>query len=273
MLPTLVDRQLTQGLKSHLESQFPLATPHFAGLWDAFFSADAPVVKGPYLQLSLPFRKVDASASRRFAPAIWAVRTFAATAQVIAVDIPIGLLDHATPGGRECDSLARKLLGPKRSSSVFPPPARSVLECITYADALNANRDSSDHALGISKQCFAILPKIREVDRFMTIELQQTLFEIHPELCFLGMNNGQAISLGKRTPDGLTARKELLIQNGFGAFLSQALSSRIPGAGKDDMLDACAACWTARRIALLTATCIPTTPPLDSHGLRMEMWY
>lgn len=40
-----------------------------------------------------------------------------------------------------------------------------------------------------SKQCFAILPKIREVDRFMTPERQRSVFEIHPELCFLGMNN------------------------------------------------------------------------------------
>ena len=70
MLPTLVDRQLTQGLKSHLESQFPMATPHFAGLWDAFFRGSEQVVKGPYLQLELPFRKAHPSAGRRFAPAI-----------------------------------------------------------------------------------------------------------------------------------------------------------------------------------------------------------
>ena len=209
----------------------------------------------------------------RVVPDIRAVQTFAATAQVIAVDIPIGLLDHAAPGGRECDSLARKILGPKRASSVFPPPVRATLECASYADALKANRDSSAHALGISKQCFAIMPKIREVDRFITPELQQTVFEVHPELCFLGMNNGRSMSLGKSTPEGLAARKDLLIQNGFEAIVSQALSSHIPGAAKDDMLDACATCWTAHRIALGAATCIPATPHLDSRSLRMEMFY
>ena len=209
----------------------------------------------------------------RVAPDFWSVQTFATTAQVITVDIPIGLLDHAIPGGRECDTLARKILGSKRASSVFPPPVRAVLECNTYENALNANRDSSDHALGISKQCFGILPKIREVDRFITPSLQQTVFEIHPELCFSGMNNGHAMSLRKSTQEGIAARMGLLVQNGFGAFLSQALRSRIPGAGKDDILDACAACWTARRIALGVATHIPASPPLDSRGLRMEMWY
>jgi predicted RNase H-like nuclease len=38
--------------------------------------------------------------------------------RVIAVDIPIGLLSAAQPGGRGCDREARKLLG-KRGSSVF----------------------------------------------------------------------------------------------------------------------------------------------------------
>lgn len=209
----------------------------------------------------------------RIVPDIWAVRTFASTAQVIAVDIPIGLLDHAVPGGRACDNLARKMLGPKRASSVFSPPVRAALECAAYADALKANRNSSDSALGISKQCFAIMPKIREVDRFMTPDRQQSVFEVHPELCFLGMNNGLPMSLGKRTPEGMTARKALLFSNGFSDIVTHAINSRIAAVAKDDILDACAACWTARRIALSVATPISGVSPLDSRGLRMEMWY
>jgi predicted RNase H-like nuclease len=108
---------------------------------------------------------------------------------------------------------------------------------------------------------------------FMTPERQQSVFEIHPELCFLGMNNGQPMSSGKRTPEGMTARKELLILNGFAAIVTQALSSRIAGVAKDDTLDACAACWTARRIASGVAAPILAVSPLDSRGLRMEMWY
>src|SRR5450759_4209884 len=59
-------------------------------------------------------------------------------AGVVAVDIPIGLLDAAVPGGRACDLMARALLGPKRASSVFPPPVRAALDCLTYPEALQA---------------------------------------------------------------------------------------------------------------------------------------
>ena len=150
---------------------------------------------------------------------------------------------------------------------------RAALECAVYTDALKANRNSSEHALGISKQCFAILPKIREVDRFMTPDHQRSVVEVHPELCFLGMNSGQPMTLGKRTPSGMAARRDLLDQNGFAAIVTQALGSRIAGVAKDDILDACAACWTARRTAMGIATVLPAVPPLDPRGLRMEMWY
>ena len=91
--------------------------------------------------------------------------------EVIAVDMPIGLLDHAVPGGRECDRLARQLLGPGRASSVFPPPVRSALSNTTFASALAANRASSTKAIGISQQCFGIFPKLLDVDAHMTPEL------------------------------------------------------------------------------------------------------
>jgi predicted RNase H-like nuclease len=106
---------------------------------------------------------------------------------------------------------------------------------------------------------------------FVSPDHQRSVFEVHPELCFLRMNNGQPMSLGKRTPEGMTARKELLIRNGFAAIVTPALGSRIAGVAKDDVLDACAACWTARRIALGVATVLPAVSPLDSRGLRMEM--
>ncbi len=39
---------------------------------------------------------------------------------IITVDAPIGLPEGALPGGRTCDRLARRLLGP-RHGSVFSP--------------------------------------------------------------------------------------------------------------------------------------------------------
>ena len=46
---------------------------------------------------------------------------------IITVDVPIGLPDVTLPGGRTCDRLARRLLGP-RHGSVFSPIGRICLQ-------------------------------------------------------------------------------------------------------------------------------------------------
>ena len=211
--------------------------------------------------------------SRCIAPDFLTVLDKTKGASIVAVDIPIGLLDTAVFGGRACDPLARKRLGGKRASSVFTPPVRAALDCLTYPQALQANRGSSSAGIGISSQCFAILSKIREVDRVMTPELQRKIREIHPELCFFAMNGGCAITQPKRSADGMTLRLALLQKHGFGSLSSEAVQPIPPGVESDDILDACVACWTAERICSGTAVCIPPSPARDSRGLRMEMWY
>src|SRR5688500_12394883 len=54
-------------------------------------------------------------------------------AEVICVDIPIGLLDR--PGQRACDVEARRMLGTGRGPSVFPPPSRRSLAFGDYSQA------------------------------------------------------------------------------------------------------------------------------------------
>lgn len=211
--------------------------------------------------------------SRCIAPDFLTVLDKTRGAGIVAVDIPIGLLDAAVPGGRACDMAARKLLGPKRGSSVFPPPVRAALDCLVYPQALQANRGSSSAGIGISRQCFAILPKIREVDRVITPELQRKIREIHPELCFFALNGGCAITHPKRSAEGKDVRLVLLQKHGFGSLSSEAVQPIPPGVESDDILDACAACWTAERICSGAAVCIPPSPARYSRGLRMEMWY
>ncbi|MDP2887110.1 MAG: DUF429 domain-containing protein [Ignavibacteria bacterium] len=190
---------------------------------------------------------------------------------VICVDIPIGLLDAAVPGGREGDQLARRLLGSK-ASSVFPPPVRSALFGTNYSQANKRNRASSSHQLGISKQAFALFPKLREVDALMSARLQELIFEVHPELCFLEMNGGNPVKQKKKTPEGQHQRIRLLNDAGFLQVDDRIKSAMKPYVAVDDILDAYAACWTAERIAAGKAIRIPETPPFDAKGLRMEMW-
>lgn len=102
-------------------------------------------------------------------------------AAVIAIDIPIGLTEcHA----RQCDVLARRHLGPKRGSSVFPAPIRAALTADTYGDAKAASIRAQNK--GISKQAWAIYPKIREVDEVLHAEaaLRNSVVEVHPEVTF-----------------------------------------------------------------------------------------
>ncbi len=89
---------------------------------------------------------------------------------VIAIAIPIGLLDKPQPGGRACDRQARQLLG-RRASGIFPPPSRPLLKAARYDQV---------RSQGLSIQSFSIFPKIREVDRLMTPEAQRRVHEAHP---------------------------------------------------------------------------------------------
>lgn len=111
---------------------------------------------------------------------------------IIAIDMPIGLLDEAVRGGRECDGQARRLLGHPRASSIFSPPVERVLQCNTYESAKRMNKLSSTLGIGLTRQAYALTRKIREVEAFVTASgLQSTVKEVHPELCFFELSGGE----------------------------------------------------------------------------------
>ena len=116
--------------------------------------------------------------------------TFAEVAQVtaacrrVAVDMPIGL-----PGPdqtRDCEREARRRLGPRRHS-IFSTPARQYLHAQEFSQVR-----------GMSLQSFHLLPKIRELDHWITPERQQRVMEAHPELCFLRLA-GRPLEFSKKT--------------------------------------------------------------------------
>ena len=99
----------------------------------------------------------------------------------ILVDIPIGLPEGAE--GRTCDWVARRRLG-RRRNSVFSAPIRDVLGIDNFEDA---NRTSKATAgKGITKQTFAIVRKIQEVDSLLRrcSKARKLVREVHPEVCF-----------------------------------------------------------------------------------------
>ena len=194
---------------------------------------------------------------------------------VIAVDIPIGVPDIAIKGGRVCDNEARSRLG-GRQSSVFAVPSRAALGELDYRRACSVNLENSDPPRKVSKQCFNLFDKIREVDAAMTPDLQSRVFEVHPELAFWALNGECALELPKKVKSspsqpGLDLRRGLLRGAGFSGHTLETSDWPRREVGPDDIIDACALAWSAARLLEGKAVTLPAEPPRDGRGLRMEI--
>ena len=186
---------------------------------------------------------------------------------VIAIDIPIGLTER---GARTCDIEARRRLGSPRSSSVFSAPVRGVLDAETHADACVRHRAIDGR--GLSIQAFAIMPKILEVDRSLRRHAQRAtrVVEVHPEVSFALWNGGRPMAHGKTQAAGREER-EALIQQEWPRW-RPALWERLKGGvAADDLNDAFAALWTARRLVDGVAVSFPEEEHRDAFGLPMRI--
>lgn len=191
-----------------------------------------------------------------------------ADADAVGVDVPISL---SSTGTRACDVAARKLLGRGRASSVFPAPHPDILHAKTYQEAVELSRLAIQK--GISQQTYAILDKIAEVDSVITPELQDRVFEVHPEVSFWALA-GHPMVNPKGHLAGYMERK---------AVLEEALQLIVPEraqafglarpAKPDDILDATVAAATAMRVVEGIAGRLPEIPEIGSGGLRMEIVY
>ncbi len=162
----------------------------------------------------------------------------------VAVDMPIGLLADRV---RASDGLARRLLGPRRSS-IFATPARATLgspdqPVLDHADASARNRDAV--GVGLSIQAFHLLPKIAELDDLVQPSDQDRLVEAHPELAFTRMV-GAPLPDSKARPEGRAMRRALLDEHFGAALVTDALATAdVP---VTDALDALSLCTVAERV-------------------------
>jgi predicted RNase H-like nuclease len=70
---------------------------------------------------------------------------------------------------------------------------------------------------------------------------------------------------------GLALRRSLLLKAGFAPNILEKRHFRASEAGEDDVLDACACAWSARRILRGEAYRFPDQPLTDPKGLRMQI--
>ena len=202
----------------------------------------------------------------RFAPLVEFAES---TETTLVIDIPIGLTEK---GPRQCDLEARKILGRGNTSRVFPAPCRAALAGESYLEACDLSEGADSGRL--SRQLFAILGKIREVDSAMSAKRQTWLREGHPEVTFALLSaHRQGIDERKKTREGESQRLNLLAAPGvtpdIGAVRNQIGSYRV---SRDDIVDAAACLVSARRLYRGEAGIIPSgVIETDSRGLRMEM--
>ena len=218
-------------------------------------------------------------------PAFSELLDYYAEAKLILVDIPIGLMEG--PGGRKCDQEARKLLK-GRSSSVFTAPTRQTVgqAARSPGDYDSAKRieqcatktECSREGRKISKQAFAIAPKIAQVDRLLRSRDSNAtpcVREVHPEICFWALNKRRAMKFNKKEGEG--ERERIRALEGFeprtrAIYAEACLRFVGGGVAKDDILDALVAAVTAR-CGYGRLKWIPECPPKDCKGLPMEMVY
>lgn len=241
---------------------------------------------GGWISVRASLENPDFSVSlhRRFGDLMASLGTDA----VVAVDIPIGL---TAAGPRACDREARLYLGFPRSASVFTAPIRPALRARSWEQACGI-RERVDRKR-YQRQAYGIFGKVREVDTLLRAEprWQKQVFEAHPEVTLAAMNHGLGMAHSKKRAAG---RKERLavIERCLGLeavkAYEQACRKRRAGdcngqlngagmsarlVGRDDLIDALALVWAARRIASDEHRMLPEFEERDPMGLRMNIHY
>ena len=175
----------------------------------------------------------------------------------IGIDIPLYL---SKTGKRRAEIEARFLLK-KRACTIFSPPTFNVLRAKNYIDACEINFKECGNR--ISKQSWNLFPKIKEAQKFLENNLicQVGIFEIHPELSFMAMNDMNLVEASKKTDIGKEIRIKL-IKKFFPTFSFELVRNKYKKNQvlDDDILDSISVLWSTQRIVDNIAQFVPKDP-------------
>ena len=268
-----LDELVTQGLRDHQPSRVLAALGEEVARSALEPTDQAQPGHAPVLRPSVPVLGVDACAAGWVGvclrPELPPRVLVGATVQdlldvarttgpvsLVAIDIPIGLPDA---GSRRADSLARAEL-PGRASSVFTTLVRSAYQAQSYEEARAANIAATG-GTSASAQAYALRTKILQVDAWVRSQPGPEVIEVHPEVSFARMA-GRPMRT-KKDLEGVLDRRRALTAAGLVA----PPWFRGSGFAEDDLLDACAAAWTAVRHSQGAAVCLPEVPEVFSDGI------
>ncbi|MGY1820877.1 DUF429 domain-containing protein [Geodermatophilus sp. SYSU D00079] len=183
--------------------------------------------------------------------------------EAVGIDMPIGLSDD---GVRACDVAARHALrGRGAAGSVFPAPVRAVLAARDYASARELSRAATAGARAPSAQTWQLVAAVRDLDDALGDPPDPRVAEVHPELAFRALDG--AVRDAKGTARGTVQRLRALRPV---MDIEEALAGAPAGVPALDALDACAAAWSAARLAAGTAECVGDGS-VDARGRPMRI--
>ena len=157
---------------------------------------------------------------------------------------------------------------------MFPAPVRAALFGATYEEAGRINRKTSGK--GLTQQTFAILPRIREVDKLLrgSEKARRLVRETHPEICFWALAGGSPMEHSKKTGLGFDERLALLTRFRPTAgrdFAQMRAEYRCWDLADDDILDAMAVAITASAKPDALST-LPEQPLMDSSACQWKSY-
>ncbi len=196
--------------------------------------------------------------------------------EVVAIDIPIGLPEADV---RLADKEAREFVGVRRAS-VFSTPIREALLAPDYAAARTRSLELTGSSL--SAQAYALRAKILEVESWLAATTLRVV-EVHPEVSFKAMsleaaesedgtNDGLDIPWPKSVWAGQQLRLDLLTRQGL-ELPSVDLGELAGQSPPDDIIDAAACAWTARRVLLGRHKWLPSADPEPPLGTAAYITY
>jgi predicted RNase H-like nuclease len=191
---------------------------------------------------------------------------------LVLIDIPIGLPWADCPV-RPCDALARRVLGGKRASSVFPALSRAASAASSLEEARGRNLAKVGRSL--SAQAWGICAKVAEVDGWLRAQpaLRGRVREVHPEVCFWALNGGRPMAHSNAKP---ASRDECLAalsrhEPRVPALVSRVLAEHRREVVKPDDVLGAAVAFVTGMVAANRLEALRGEPSHDALGLSMEM--
>ncbi len=150
---------------------------------------------------------------------------------------------------------------------MFTSPPEVSIDAATHAEA--TKRATADTGKGLSMQSFRLFPRILEVRSAVDPTQQPAISEVHPETSFAVLA-GEPLAHAKKDLAGVVERLDLLEPH-FPQIRTQLLATPLAGVAVDDLLDAYAAAWTARRMATGDAMVLGDTDRIDARGFHLTV--